>query len=242
MSFAVPHPSSAHKGIEIVTKDTVSVNYSLDGKSVTLIDTPGFDDSKRTDVDILRLLSKHLMETYRKGTLLNGIVFLQPINQPRVGAGERARTSLFKALMGEDAYDRIVIAATMWNDLKQAKKRQDQRIASDDIWGDMKKGGARVVTYEDTLECATEIVRSLMKFNGPVELLIQRELAANCGKLEDTSAGRQLDKQKGEEILKLKKDIEALRSEGAAAADEMRKLQDKLYKSEEEVMDLKRGC
>lgn len=226
----------------IVTEHAVSVNYTLDGKSVTLIDTPGFDDSKRTEVEILRLVSAHLLETYMKGTRLNGIVFLQPINQPRVGASETARTRLFKSLMGEDAYERVVIATTMWSDAMQAERRQAQRIARDDIWGDMVKRGARVVAYDDTWECATEIVRSLVKFNGPVDLLIQRELAANGGKLEDTSAGRQLDKQKGEEIMKLKNDIRTLQSEGEATAAEIRELQDKIYQREEEIQDLKRGC
>lgn len=220
----------------------MSVNYTLDGKSVTLIDTPGFDDSKRNEVEILRLVSAHLMETYVKGTRLNGIVFLQPVNQPRVTASEATRTRLFKSLMGEDAYERVVIAMTMWNDLGQAERRQAPRVARDDIWGDMVKRGARVVAYDDTLKCATEIVRSLMKFNGPVDLLIQRELAANGGRLEDTSAGRQLDKQKGEEIVKLRDELRALRSDGEASAAEIRELQNKLYQREEEIQDLKRGC
>lgn len=226
--------------METVTEKPVSITCTIDGKSVTLIDTPGFDDSLRTEVDILKLVSHHLMETYREGTKLNGVVFLQPINQPRVGAAEAGRTRLFKKLLGEQAFRRVVIGGTMWTNLKEAERRIALRKERDDIWGDMIKGGAAVVPYDNSCEGATNIVRSLMKLR-PGDLLIQRELASGK-KLEDTAAGKELDKQKGEEIAALTEKLRRVELDKESTAAEVRELRDKIYQREEEIMELKRGC
>lgn len=38
--------------------------FLLDGKVVTLIDTPGFDDTVKTEAEILRLITDFLSATY----------------------------------------------------------------------------------------------------------------------------------------------------------------------------------
>jgi predicted GTPase len=38
----------------------VSQPFDLDGRRVTLIDTPGFDDTTKSDTDILRIVSEYL--------------------------------------------------------------------------------------------------------------------------------------------------------------------------------------
>ena len=38
----------------------VADKFTLDGRSVTLIDTPGFDDTSRSDTDILRTIAAFL--------------------------------------------------------------------------------------------------------------------------------------------------------------------------------------
>lgn len=225
---------------DTVTQEAASVTCAVDGKAVTLIDTPGFDDRERTEVDILKLISRHLMATYIEGTRLNGIVFLQPVNQPRVGAAEASRTRLFKKLLGEQAFRRVVIGCTMWTSRSDVEKKIAQRAGRMDIWGDMVRGGAKAIPYDNTRKGALEIIRMLMN-NRPGELLIQKELAS--GKtLEQTSAGRELEKQKGEDIAKLTKELQELKADREATAVEIRQLQDKIYEKEEEIMDLKKGC
>ncbi|KAK4141807.1 uncharacterized protein C8A04DRAFT_30652 [Dichotomopilus funicola] len=230
----------ANDDVDSVTEEAVSVTCSVDKQSVTLIDTPGFDDRKRTEVDILKLVAKHLMDTYRDGTKLNGVIFLQPINQPRVGAAEGSRTRLFKKLLGEEAFRRVVIGGTMWTDRADAERKMGQRAQRQDIWGDMVQGGAKMVAYDNTPEGAAEIIRILMK-NKPGDLLIQKELASGKG-LEETAAGREIEKQKGEDIAKLTAELRDLKQDREATAAEIRELQDKIYQREEEIMDLKRGC
>lgn len=230
--------SQQHK--KPVTQDAVSITCSIDRQSVTLIDTPGFDDRQRTEVDILKLVAKHLMDTYCSGTHLNGVVFLQPINQPRVGASEASRTRLFKKLLGDQAFRRVIIGGTMWTSREDAERKIAQRKKRTDIWGDMVQGGARAVAYDNTREGAVAIIRALMRHQ-PGELLIQRELAVGKS-LQETSAGRELERQKGEDIAKLMGELRDLKSDKEATAAEIQQLKDRIYEKEEEIMELKRGC
>lgn len=58
--------------------------YSLrrKGRVVRLFDTPGFNDSRKADVDILSEIVFWLASAYTAGLLLSGIVYLYPINVP----------------------------------------------------------------------------------------------------------------------------------------------------------------
>ncbi|KAG7285035.1 hypothetical protein NEMBOFW57_009653 [Staphylotrichum longicolle] len=135
-------------GIDSCTQDIIPITFNLDGRRVTLIDTPGFDDSERSDADILGLIAAYMAHTYTEGVLLTGILFLQPINQPRLQGSEVRRTRLFKKLLGENAYQRVIIATTMWNQL--------------------------VMRHDDNAQSATAIMRRLAQFRTPVELQIQQ--------------------------------------------------------------------
>ncbi len=65
---------------------------SVDGKQVYLIDTPGFDDSRVSDMYILKHISRELKTYYEQGKLLNGILYLYDISQARArGSGLKVR-------------------------------------------------------------------------------------------------------------------------------------------------------
>ncbi|KAK3900829.1 P-loop containing nucleoside triphosphate hydrolase protein [Staphylotrichum tortipilum] len=232
-------------GIDSCTQDVIPISYTLpDGRRVTLIDTPGFDDSERSDADILGLVAAYMAQTYKQGVLLNGILFLQPINQPRLQGSEVRRTRLFKKLLGENAYRRVIIATTMWSKVSESEaiERQRQRAARHDIWGDMVSRGATVERHDDTAASAARIVQKLVQFSTPVTLQFQRELEATGGRVALTSAGRQLDADLGVVITKLRGELEELRRESAGAAaqaaDEIRELRQKIARYEKERNDL----
>lgn len=51
-------------GLESCTSEVeVAAPFMLDGKTVTLIDTPGFDDTVKTETEILRLIADFLAVT-----------------------------------------------------------------------------------------------------------------------------------------------------------------------------------
>jgi len=45
--------------------------FELDGRRITLIDTPGFDDTTKSDTDILRMITLYLASSYVFQVLLS---------------------------------------------------------------------------------------------------------------------------------------------------------------------------
>lgn len=49
--------------LESCTVDVETSTFFLDGRTVTLIDTPGFDDTIRSDTDILKSITSYLSDS-----------------------------------------------------------------------------------------------------------------------------------------------------------------------------------
>ncbi|THH15941.1 hypothetical protein EUX98_g9380, partial [Antrodiella citrinella] len=106
------------EGLESCTAEVQSaVPFILDGKYVTLIDTPGFDDTVKTEAEILRLISTYLAKTYEAGRRLHGIVFLHRITDVRMGGVAKKNFRLFRKLCGDETLRSVIIATTMWQDV-----------------------------------------------------------------------------------------------------------------------------
>ncbi|KAI9787690.1 MAG: hypothetical protein M1839_000221 [Geoglossum umbratile] len=222
-------------GVEACTQDILPVTVEIEGRKVTLIDTPGFDDTYKSDADILQLIANYLATTYEQGVLLTGLILLQPINGNRVQGSERKRTRLFKKVCGPDAFSRIVIATTMWNQIQSdalGERRAQERIDNTEFWGDMVEKGAKVIRHDDNKNSAHNIIKKLIHYSSPVELQIQTELANNGGHVGMTSAGRQLDEDLSELVQALKREIQELQAERIYARQEMQELQSRLEKFE----------
>ena len=51
-------------GLESCTDEVHAVDaFALDGRPVVLIDTPGFDDSSKSDTEVLKLIAAYLAST-----------------------------------------------------------------------------------------------------------------------------------------------------------------------------------
>ncbi|KAF4437282.1 P-loop containing nucleoside triphosphate hydrolase, partial [Fusarium acutatum] len=228
-------------GIDSCTQDIKSVTFNLDGNQVTLIDTPGFDDTFKSDGDILQLVANYLSATYKNGTLLNGLILLQPIHGTRLQGNEMKRTRLFKRILGEDAYSRVIIATTMWSmlrDDKHGNQQTQERKQRDDVWGDMEARGAQIVRHDDNQNSALNIIRKVFDFPSPKPLQIQTELAHTNGRVALTSAGRQLDEDLGELVACLRREIESLRRDREAAQSEIQDMQERLREIEAQKSSL----
>jgi hypothetical protein len=208
---------------------------------VALIDTPGFDDTYKSDAEILELIAKFLAETYSQDMLLSGIILLQPISGNRVQGNERKRTRLFEKVCGPGAFSKVVIATTMWDDLKdqfQGNQRVEERRTSNDFWGKMVEHGAQITRHDNNPASARKIIGMLLKNVKPVILQMQTELAQNDGKVAATSAGRQLDSDLDETSRKLLAELQDLKKESArntaALRAEMQELQQKLEDAQNE--------
>ncbi|KAK6067745.1 kinesin light chain [Seiridium cupressi] len=80
--------------LESCTQEIETVDFPLDGHDVTLVDTPGFDDSKRSDTEILTLIADWLAGSDKGDTLLSGIIYLHRISDVTRQDGSAKETEL----------------------------------------------------------------------------------------------------------------------------------------------------
>jgi hypothetical protein len=82
---------------------------------VHLIDTPGFDDTNRGDADVLKDIATWLSSTYQKQKLLNGILYLHRIIDPKMAGSAKRNLLTFSELCGSDCFRHVVLTTTIWS-------------------------------------------------------------------------------------------------------------------------------
>lgn len=180
--------------------------YSLrrKGQNVRLIDTPGFDDGKRPDIEVLTDLAYHLASAYKTTPkiLLSGVIYLHPIHEPRLAGTARKNLAMFKLLCGDDSLHSVVLATTMWQKgiEAEATKRVEQLKSTPEFWGRMIENGSEVFKHDNTSESALRIVDHIIDKRQHVVLAIQKQMVDDELTIDQTGAGQ----LKREEIIKEK--------------------------------------
>jgi hypothetical protein len=100
-------------------------------QTVYLIDTPGFDDTHRSDAKVLREIAAWLTHSYSHKNdkiLLNGIIYLHRISDSRMKGSAKKNLLMFEKLCGEDALKKVILVTTMWDKvpLDEAEAREKQ--------------------------------------------------------------------------------------------------------------------
>ncbi|KAF8850294.1 hypothetical protein BDZ45DRAFT_553466, partial [Acephala macrosclerotiorum] len=203
-------------GLQSCTKFVSIHEARIGDQKCFLIDTPGFDDTNRSDTDVLREIADWLNRSYKASIQLAGIVYLQRISDPRVGGASLKNLRMFKKLCGSEGLSCVVLATTMWSQVppELGERREEELISKKEFWGEMINKGSQVMRLRPDEEeiSAIEIVRYILEKRQYMTTALQKEMAS--GKtLDETSAGRELEA----ELEKLKKkneeEMRALRKE-----------------------------
>lgn len=174
------------------------------GYDITLIDTPGFNDTFRSETQVLKDIADFLEQAYKSNIRLNGIIYLQALTDRKMYGSSLRNLKMFRELCGDDPLKSVILATTGWGDaqkagnLDKAMMNETQSQNDPDFWQPLIKRGAAVGRFMDTKESALEMILKLGK-RTPVILKIQRELVDDSKDLIDTSAGQAVN----EEIKKL---------------------------------------
>lgn len=162
--------------------------FSHEGRDVYLIDTPGFNDTERSDEETLRCIAHFLGISYANRRYITGIVYLHRITDNRMTGTNQRNIHMLKALCGQDAYHNIVVASTMWSlsDSQVLKGRETELLSRDCWFGSI--CGPRGAAYfrhaemdsraEEQCRSASRIISHFFRTSslGPVPLQIQHEL------------------------------------------------------------------
>lgn len=214
-------------------------------RRVFLVDTPGFDDTNRSDTDVLKDIAYYLSETYKNGLELTGIIYLHRITDVRMAGSALNNLRMFKALCGEgkDVFKHIVLATTMWGNLNgpglsraEGEKRQKELLEKKEWWGMMHRRGSQVYEYGNDKASAMIIISCLVRLQTTTVLDIQKEMIEDHRSLENTSAGQEVEKELQELKHKHEEDLANLEAEKEEAlAEKDQELLDELSKQFDET-------
>lgn len=205
---------SPHLTSSTGTQTISTYKYVQGVKKIHLIDTPGFDDTNRTDTETLEALAEYLEKMYRAKTRLAGIIYLHRIKDERMQGAALRNLRMFRKLCGEDPLKNVILATTFWGEVSEEKgeEREKELIKKDDWWGGMKKRGSTVTRLMNNTESAQKLVGSF--FNAQlITLRIQAEMVQENKYLVDTDAGGFLNAQLAELQKKHKAQLDKIQKE-----------------------------
>ncbi|KAK7695012.1 hypothetical protein QCA50_002200 [Cerrena zonata] len=207
--------------LESCTSETqLSQPFVVDGRTVVLIDTPGFDDTFKTEADVLHSIADFLAAMYQNEQKLSGVIFLHRISDNRIGGLARKNFRLFRSICGDDALKHTIIATTMWGEVSAelGERRESELSTKDQYFKPAFDEGAKLVRHDNTLESAHGIVRQVLEYQ-PVGLSVQREMVDQHTTLGGTTAGQYLTvhletviQGQRDELRNVKAELEALRA------------------------------
>jgi hypothetical protein len=206
------------------------------GAKIYLVDTPGFDDTYRTDSEILREIALWLNKAHSEKLRLAGIIFLQRISDVRVGGSGIKNIKMFQKLCGDGPLGSVVLATTMWDLVTEdvAIQREKELKERPQFWKGMIDQGSRVFRHDKREVSALRIIKYLMKLRRPLTLDIQREMVDGNRELIDTSAGEALASNM-EALIKLYEGkLDNLEQEFREARKEDREMLEEQKKEHEE--------
>lgn len=181
------------------TKDIGVHTFEQDGKRIHLIDTPGFDDTYKSDADVLKDLAYYLTKSYDRGIKLTGIIYLHPITHNRMTGTAFKNLRTFRKLCGTESMSAVVLVTTMWELVtprSEGVKREQELRDEPDFWGTMQREGSTIVQHANTRESALAILATLVgRGRGTTVLDIQHEMVDLGRSLDDTEAGREVDRE-----------------------------------------------
>lgn len=213
-----------------------------DGTKLFLADTPGFDDTYKSDTDILREVASWLAEAYKNKIKLAGIIYLHRILDVRLGGSAMKNLRMFKALCGDDGLGSVVLATTRWSSVsvEEGTTREQQLCDNPKMWKVMIDKGSKVFRVEQDQEEASgeKIIQYLINRRRPVTLAIQKDLVDNGMTLDRTAAGQEVTAEIEKQRAEYERRINELRKEMKEAMetrDRERQEEIKEFKAELEL-------
>lgn len=185
---------------------------------ITMIDTPGFDDSSRSGLEILATIAEYLSHADHA---ISGIIYLHCINMLRFTGGDVPNLRVLKALCGEHFYKQVLLVTTMWNrvaaGIHDECAKREQQICNLH-WNDMRALGTEIRRFQDDEESLIQILSYLTALDpNPPSPEIMNEIRAKVP-LEETKAGLIITEERKRREQEKRKELE----ESELEAEEIR--------------------
>jgi len=123
----------------------------------------------------------------------------------------------FKRLCGEDAFRKVVLATTFWDQVDHAiGERRERELKSEwDYWGEMMNRGSKVLRHDQGKRSAKEIIKYVMDQQRSTvratPLAIQHEMMVERKPLSQTGAGAEMMSQLEKQRIEYERKLQELR-------------------------------
>lgn len=186
-----------------------------------LVDTPGFDDTNRSDADVLDQLAVHLAQAWHSKIRLAGLVYLHRISEPRFGGASRRNLRMFQKLCGDDNLASVVLATTFWKTpATEIEEQRERQLQTDErMWRPMIDRGSKVMRQDRQESSAAAIIKHLVNRRARVVLDIQHELVDQNKTIAQTAAGTEVLAELAVLKLKHEEEIRRLHADMKAAIE-----------------------
>jgi hypothetical protein len=101
---------------------------TIGGTNLLVIDTPGFDDSVRSDGDVILEIASSLSFQAALGIRLLGLIYLHDITVPRMRGSLKRELEMLKLIAGPRNYRNILLVTTKWD-----KSRRREFVGDPDL-------------------------------------------------------------------------------------------------------------
>ncbi|KAI6117109.1 hypothetical protein EV401DRAFT_1617572 [Pisolithus croceorrhizus] len=214
-SFVAKATNSGDEGVGHAlvshTSEIKATRCIIGGSNVVLVDTPGFDDTKKSDLQILESISDWLNKSYEKGTLLSGILYFHRISDNRMAGTPLKNLRVFQKLCGNEAMSRVTLVTTMWDEVEESVGMERLEELEGNYWKPMISQGSTTYRYGNTSESSKELLLQVaerkrrevrlrkqraymirLQKQGTDEVRLQKQMVKEHMQLRETGAGREL--------------------------------------------------
>lgn len=185
---------------------------------VHLVDSPGFDDTNKSDSDILKDIANWLASSYKeKNELLSGILMLHRVSDARMTGGSKRNLDMFQKLCGRESFQALTLATTFWSNPADGRQEAAESELRSKYWSDMLENGATYTRHEGGPESARRILDIMINKRRKFKTDIQVEMVEKGMRLDETAAGRQLSQDLIEAKLKHEQELRDLQVQHGTA-------------------------
>ncbi|KAI6010017.1 kinase-like domain-containing protein [Pisolithus marmoratus] len=145
------------------TSKVKATRCTFEESSVVLVDTPGFDDARISDLDVLKMVSNWLNEEYQKGTTVSAMVYFHRITDNQMLWAPLKILRVLEKLCGKVVMPKVVLVTTMWDEVDDDGDGEERlNKLKNTCWQMMISKGSKTFEYKNTGESAMQLIRSIV--------------------------------------------------------------------------------
>ena len=183
------------------THGVVGYPFTLKGLAVTLVDTPGFNDTEISNQDVFRLIVEWMVESYKDGAMLKGIIYMHRIVHNRMTGTSMKTLNMLRELCGSSFLENVALVTTMWDTVSTDDGERRERDLCQNFWKPMLLCGSKVWRYSyDTDKTGANIVYDIIMCSERIAR-IQQQVCVEGMNISDTSSARLLNSNDEQEKM-----------------------------------------